>query len=57
MSYEEASDRFDRISRQMPVIREAAKVMLELAEAEYEAARTELAKYEVSPGIPKAEYR
>jgi nucleoside-diphosphate-sugar epimerase len=57
--YEAAAERFNRASENAPRIREICRQLAEAAEAEYEAAAADLARYEVpgKPGVPLPQYR
>jgi hypothetical protein len=55
--YERACDRFNAAGRAYrEAVLEAERIIRE-ADEEYVAANENLAKYEISPGIPKLEYR
>lgn len=55
--YEAACDRFNEASENYPKAKAEAERILREAEEEYEAAQANLRQYEVSPGIPRPEYR
>jgi len=55
--YEEACDRFNRISENYERICELAQGVIDWADNEYEAAQANLRQYESQPGIPLPEYR
>ncbi len=56
-TYEQACQRFERISRDRQHIQEAARQVIDWADNEYEAAQENLRHYEQAPGIPLPEYQ
>jgi hypothetical protein len=57
LDYEAAARRFNKISGSIEEIRRAAQAVIDWAESEYDAAQADLARYEIKPGIPQAQYR
>jgi len=55
--YEQAVKRFSAAVRNHAIATAEADAMVRAADDEWEAAQAGLAQYEVSPGIPKPEYR
>jgi hypothetical protein len=55
--YEAAAERFNRASARIPEARAEAFRLMADAEAEYEAAAADLARYESKPGVPLPQYR
>jgi hypothetical protein len=56
-AYEQAADRFNRISASLPGITDACQQIIAWAEDECDTAAADLARYETSPGIPLPQYR
>jgi hypothetical protein len=56
-AYERAAERFNRAAEHAPRIRELCRQLADAADAEYDAAAADLARYETKPGVPKPEYR
>lgn len=54
--YEAAAERFRRASARWPQAKRNAERIADEAQHEYEAARLSLARFEVSPGVPRPEY-